>query len=777
MASLTQSNNGYPSSSIDPREKNFDWILQYVRAAWHESQGLMPAMFYLGQSKFREIRQYALGKQSITKYKKFLNVDEVEDKSWQSINWEVPSFITKYREIAISKLLQREFDVQAYAIDPLAKSEEDKYFNEQKIRIQMYEAAKKANSPLADSPILKPSVGEPQDEEQLNIEMEFGYKHVMSMEAEEAIQLVQQQNQIDELRKRVCENLFDYGIGGYTTFIDENGMCKFREVCPENLILSRCSKNDFSDLVHWGEVIEVRVADLVPFFTKEQLDDICTNVAGKFGNPANLNISTALYNQGWNRFKVLVCDFKFLNWNETVYKNEVDGRGNKRFVKSDYKNKQFIKGNIVEEYNQPLADTMGDMEQGESTPKYMTITKEVVYKTKWLIGTGYMYDYGLSENMSRKKSSWWKTSLDIQLYAWNFYDMMYTGITERLMPLEDDACLTWFKLQNLSAKLIPYLINIDFNSVESVAFGAGGGKMKPKEVMDFIFSNFVVPYRSTDLLSKNPNYKPVTIEATGQLEAFGQLYEKLNNTIELMRQISGLNELTDGSTPNAKTLVPVADAAMQSTNNALYLLSNAEKRLMLMLSDSIIQKVQIAVKLGKVEGYAKALGAQSVKFLQINPDIALYELGIFVEDAPTKEERAALWQEVSVKESQGLLSVADKIMVMSCRNLKQAALLLDYKIKKNKEQAQQNQLQLAQQQAQGNAQASIAIEQAKQQTIQMQGQIDLAKIDAQGRWVYMTEAMKKQSDQTEAHIQSDAKIISNQIMADAKKEASLQKTA
>jgi hypothetical protein len=346
----------------------------------------------------------------------------------------------------------------------------------------------------------------------------------------------------------------------------------------------------------------------------------------------------------------------------------------------------------------------------------MPVTRKVVYKCKWLIQTDYMYDWGMSENQIRKPSSWWDTKLNIQLYSWNFYKMRFAGITERLIPLEDKASLTWFKLQNMSNKLIPYLINIDLNALEGVDFGGGGEKMNPTKVMDFIFSNFVVPYRSTDLLSQNPNYKPVSIEASGQLAVFGQLYQELQNTLDMMRQVSGLNELTDGSTPNAKTLVPVANAAMESTNNALYLLSFADKQLIQDLADAIVSKVQIAVKLGKVEGYARALGEETVKFFQISPDISIHEFGIFIEDVPSDFERQQLIQELNIRDSQGLIEPEDKILVMSTKNLKMASMILAYRIKKRREKLQEFELQKIQEASQGNAMAVQVAEQEKRVT-------------------------------------------------------------
>jgi hypothetical protein len=717
-----------------------------------------------------EIREYALGRQSTTKYKKLLNVDEQQDKTWLNIDWTPPSFLTKFREIAISKLVQRRYDVNAFAVDPIAKSEEDNYFTEMKVKILMREAAQKAgNQELLNSPVLAPQPGEAQDLEQLKMEEQFGYKHVMSMEAEMAAALTMYQNKFEEKRKRTIENLYDFGLGGYTEYIDENGQVKLREINPENMVLSYCAKNDFSDLVHWGEVREVYVGDLAPWFTVEQMNQIVQSVAGRFGNPSNFMYGTD-YSKYWNRFKVLVLDFEFLSWNDYTYKEEVDNRGNVRFGKTKYQDATKLsvtKEGVIDKMG-TIPNMIDSSMKGQAEPIFMPVTRKVVYKCKWLIQTDYMYDWGMSENQIRKPSSWWDTKLNIQLYSWNFYKMRFAGITERLIPLEDRASLTWFKLQNMSNKLIPYLINIDLNALEGVDFGGGGEKMNPTKVMDFIFSNFVVPYRSTDLLSQNPNYKPVSIEASGQLAVFGQLYQELQNTLDMMRQISGLNELTDGSTPNAKTLVPVANAAMESTNNALYLLSFADKQLIQDLADAIVSKVQIAVKLGKVEGYARALGEETVKFFKINPDLSIHEFGIFIEDVPSDFERQQLIQELNIRDSQGLIEPEDKILVMSTKNLKMASMILAYRIKKRREKMQEFELQKIQEASQGNAMAVQVAEQEKRVTLQTQLEVDIARINAEKQWDYIIQMGKKDKDIQEAEIQKEAKVIAQRIQADAK---------
>jgi len=778
---MADSNYGaYPPHSIDIKKKGYAWIMQYIRAAYNDARGSYGGntLFY-GQNKYEEIRQYALGQQSISKYKEILGVEDVTDQSWQSVNWQVPSFLTKYREIAIAKLIQKEFNIECAAIDPLAKSQEDDYFNQMKAKIMVREALQQQNPELAQSPLVAQQTNEAQDEEELSMEQEYSYKHVMAQEAEMAISLITQQNNGEEIVKRVVTSQVDFGIGGTTTMIDENGLCKYREVVVDNLILSSCVKPDFSDLVHWGECIQVPVVDLVPFFDKKQIDDICQNVAGKYGNPYTYTVGVSGFNRLWNKFSVLVFQCKFFSWNENIYKGEYDGRGNWRYGKTSYENKKFVPGNGYngedleddsDEYSayKPQVPQIDKEDQGQATPTYMSSVKKVVYKGNWLVGTEYMYEWGLSENMVRKQSCWWDTSLDLQLYSWNFNKMQFAGLTERLMPLEDKACLLWFRLQNISNKVVPYLINIDLNQLEGINFGGGGDKLKPSDVMNFIFQNFAVPYRSTDLLKGNPNMKPVEIQDTGALSIFAQLYNELDNTINQMRQISGLNEATDGSTINPKNLNSTNAAMVEGTNNALYLIESAKKSWQKMLAESIVGKVQIAVKLGKVTGYYKALGSGTIKFLQINPDISLHELGIEIYEAPTRQEREMLWQDVNLKESQGLLDVTDKHLIMTTPNIKQAIKLLAYRLKKRKEEAQAYEMQKQQMAIQQQNEGNILLEKAKQQSLRDMGSIEIEKIDVQMKWQFVIESMKKNADMDSAQVQAEAKIIGNQILGEAK---------
>ena len=57
-------------------------------------------------------------------------------------------------------------------------------------------------------------------------------------------------------------------------------------------------------------------------------------------------------------------------------------------------------------------------------------------------------------------------------------------------------------------------------------------------------------------------------------------YQIIQNNIQMIRDITGLNEFTDSSTPDGRALTTTAKLAVESTNNSLASISEAEKFLL-----------------------------------------------------------------------------------------------------------------------------------------------------------------------------------------------------
>lgn len=750
----------YTDHDIDPYEKGYDWILSYLRSAWNDSKSFLGNSLYFGAQRYREIRMYGMGKQSIDKYKRIYGIDEQNSETYMTTDFSPVAIAAKYREIAISLIVQKLYDSEISAVDPLSKSEEDKHFAAMQIKMMMRKVAEQMQSQLANSPHLKRQQGEPEDEEELAISKPYSFKHNLAMKMELGCSYAHQINNEEEERVKTASNLVDFGFGGYRDWIDETGLPRYRAVNPENFVTSYCCQSDFSDMTHCGEVIEVMLVDLAPYFDKEQRKLIAKTTCGKHGNQNSVSFNRNDSNY-FDNFKVHVWDAVFYSWNSTVYRNEMDKSGNLSVGKTDYQNRRASMKDRTIEF------------RGKQLPEFMEANRKVVYKGKWIIDTEYMYDWGLMENQKRDKETWWDTTLPYRMQAWNFYKMQFSGITERLIPVIDDWHRTYYKLQDLKNKLIPYIMNINLTAIEMAGFaGKGGGAMPPKEQIDFIFQNYAAVFRETDLLKGGQTGgKAVTIEASGQLTAFAHYYQDMQQIEGRFMTITGLNDVTNGNTPDPRNLTPNIQAAMQSTNNCLYLVGRTEKKLYHRNTEAIIGNIQLAVHMGKVEGYVKALGNDAMQYFEITKEVALRKFGLFVGDAPSQMERQQFAQDLQIKDANGMIEPEDKIIIMDCRNLKQATSLLAYKIRKRKEVAQQMELQKIDANNKGQQQSTMMLEQVKQQTATMLHQFKMEEINLEGQWTYQTELAKKNSDMQEGAQQAQAKVLSSHLQAQAKVES------
>lgn len=67
----------FPSHLIPPSEKGREWIMQYCKAAWSSFENDTPRnIFFHNRFNYEMYKQYAMGNQSLNKYKPLLGVDE-----------------------------------------------------------------------------------------------------------------------------------------------------------------------------------------------------------------------------------------------------------------------------------------------------------------------------------------------------------------------------------------------------------------------------------------------------------------------------------------------------------------------------------------------------------------------------------------------------------------------------------------------------------------------------------------------------------------------------
>jgi len=709
---IKKTRDNYPDHLIDPSQKGHKWCLQYAKAAWNDFNNNSSESFYNNRGNYIRIKDYAQGSQSINKYKNLLHVGEQENETWLAIDWSVLPIVPKFRRIALGKLSKTEYNISATPIDALAKSDMENYYKNTKAKMDLRNKVKEVIPGMESFSSLKRESGEPDNNEELDMHMAYTYKHNASIEMEQGIDLIFHTNDMPEKRKQVIENLFDYGVAGYKETIDSNGAVKIRIVDPANLVVSHCNKRDFTDKVHIGEVKEMSIADLKQVagtqFNDKEYQEIGEKFSGTKGKgkmyPSNRNHYKEYDNQ-----KVKVLDLEFFSVNEMVHESRVDRRGNKKFGRAKY------------------------YDSNKKKNKYVRSAFKVVYKISWIVDSDFCFDYGLSTDMKRVKRNLMDTDFNYHLYAPDFYNMRPLGIMEQLIPIADQIQISWYRLQNTINQARPKGIMIELGALEDIPLGSGGNQMKPMDVLDLFNKTGTLVYRRNDVGGRPTNYRPIEELENGLGRDAVSYYQIIQNNIEMIRQITGLNEFTDGSTPDARSLTTTAKLAAQATSNALAHIEQADRYLLEKLSAAVIVRLQESVKKNKVEGYVRSLGGDSIKFFQMSPSVSKHEFGVKIEDRPTDEQRQRLMQILQASVAQGQVDFEDAVFIENITNLKQAQQVLAYRIKRKREIAEQNAIRQQQMNGQIQQQAAQAAEQSKQQTLQldMQMKMEMEKLKAQ----------------------------------------------
>tara|TARA_R110000764_G_scaffold13000_5_gene37672 strand:+ start:1144 stop:3474 length:2331 start_codon:yes stop_codon:yes gene_type:complete len=702
----------YPNHNIDPSQKGKDWCLSYAKASWSDYSNHGTQSFNNNRGSYPKIKDYAQGNQSVNKYKQLMNVDENDNESWIAIDWSVLPIVPKFRRIALGKLSKTEYNITATPIDAMAQSDVEKYYKTKKATMDLRNAAAQSMPGMEEFSALKGKPGDPVNDEELEMHMSFTYKHNAAIEMEQGIDLIFHTNDMEEKRKQINEYLFDFGVAGYKEYIDSNGAVKVRVINPAKILISHSNKRDFSDKIHVGEVTEMSIADLKQRagnqFNEKDYQDISERFSGRKGSQ-KMNTSNNAFSKNYDDSKILVLEMEFFSVDQMVHESRTDKRGNKRFGRAGYNS------------------------QNKRKNKYVRSSYKTVYKISWIVDSEYCYDYGLCSDMKRVKSNLMDTDLSYHIFAPDFHNMKPLGIMEQLIPIADQIQISWYRLQNTINQARPKGIMIELGALEDIPLGAGGQQMKPMDVIDLFNKTGTLVYRKNDIGGKATNYKPIEELENGLGRDAMTYYQVIQNNIEMIRQITGLNEFTDGSTPDARSLTTTAKLAAQATNNALAHIEQGERRLLERLASAVIVRLQDSVKKNPIEGYVRALGKNTMEFFKLSPSVSKHEFGVKIEDRPTEEVKARLMGILQNSVAQGQVDFEDAVYIEQITNLKQAQQVLSYRIKKKKEEAQANAEKQQQMNGQIQQQSAQAAEQSKQQTLQMEmeGKMEMEKLKAQ----------------------------------------------
>jgi hypothetical protein len=712
----------FPRSDINPRDKNEAWYVAMVKGIWEDWQTINTQSFFGGAGRYNRLEHYAQGKQSTEKYKPQLGIDEKDKFQWTAIDFSPIPVLPKSIRIINSIFRKIRMLPEIKTIDPFSDRDKEEAYADEMSRIKM--------RPILEEAGLDPGLmdtddpEQPMSEEELDIQHEFKWKHKLSIGIEKGLRKFELDMGWDEEREKVRQNLIKFGAGGYWPFTDaKTGKVEARSIDVSSFICSATKDPYMRDIWYGGEITyplisEIRAA-LGPDVDENKLERLAENHRGKYGNPLNYGLSGVNNVTSYDSARVPVLDIRFKNENTYLFER-----------------KEFDNGNFV------LGKTAEKKRNYGSKRQYYEDKRKDIFCAKWVIDSDIIYDFGLENDMVKKASRFWDAQLPIIMCAPNLYNMETSSPVEELIPLVDAVHLAWFKLQNTIAQARPKGIEIEIGSLENSGLEFNGEAVTPIQLIDLFNKKGILVYRRIDPSGAVSNYTPIRELNNGLGTEAQEYFAHILNLLGLIKNFVGLNDLTDASTPDERTLNGVASLAAEGTNNALHHIFDAEKNLFERLFDNVACRILDSVIFKKSDYYADAMGSAVYRDISTMQKKSYRELGVIVQFAPSEQEKAKLEGDITAALAAGQITLADKYEILQLDNLKMSQQLLAYRITRNMEEAQERELEKIQVTTDQQKEAAIVAEDEKRKTAEFTSQLKMKELQFEYQLKMQLEAVK-----------------------------------
>jgi len=644
-------------------------------------------------NNFHRLRLYARGEQGIQKYKDELSING--DLSYLNLDWTPVPIIPKFVDIVVNGIAERTYDINAFSQSPNGIEKRTEYMESilSDMRFQEFNNFTAQNFGVDTTKSEEKEL--PETPEELQLHMQLTYKQAVELAEEQALSVLMEGNNYELIKKRFYYDLTVLGIGATKTSFNTSEGVTIDYVDPANLVYSYTDSPYFDDIYYVGEVKSIPVNELAkqfPHLTESDLEDIMKNKAFHRNNNHN-----RYYTDKEDSNKIQVLYFNYKTYMNEVYKIKETGTGADKIIPKNDK------------FNPPK-----DKEGGYSR---LLRSIECLYDGALILGTDKLLKWEMAKNMMRPKSDYTKVKMNYAIVAPRMYNGKIESLVRRITGFADMIQLTHLKLQQVMSRMVPDGVYLDADGLAEIDLG-NGTNYNPQEALNMFFQTGSVIGRSfTQDGDVNPGKVPIqeitSSNGGGKMQSLIQTY---NYYLQMIRDVTGLNEARDGSMPDKNALVGVQKLAAANSNTAtrhilqagLYLTAEVAECLSLRISD-ILEYSPTA------DAFIQAIGAHNVATLEEMKELHLYDFGIFINLQPDEEEKAMLENNIQMALQQQNIELEDAIDLREIKNVKLANQLLKIRRKKKQDRDRQLQLENIQAQTQSNTQAAQAAAQAEVQ--------------------------------------------------------------
>ena len=694
----TNTNSPFPDQVVSDAEKaTIEYGLQVSRAIeqeWFNYGGSGSNRYASNWNNFHNLRLYARGEQSVQKYKDELAING--DLSYLNLDWKPVPILSKFSNIVANGITQKQYDITSYAQDPESLDKRTKYAQDIMFDINTTEARALATqvmpgnytrSPLKESEL-------PESKEEMELHMQLSYKQSIEIAEEEAISTVLATNEFDSIKSRVNQDLVNIGIGITKTSFNPAEGIVVKYVDPAYCVWSYTEDPNFDDIYYVGEVKSITIPELkkeFPHISDEELERIQKS-------PGNRRLIRGFENYDYNTVQVMYFEYK--TYTDQVFKIKRTDNGLEKAIEK------------TDAFNPPANDNFDRVSR----------SIEVLYEGAKVVGSDMMLKWEMSENMTRPMADTTRVEMSYSMAAPRMYKGVIQSLISKCIGFADVIQLTHLKIQQVLSRMVPDGIFLDMDGLAEVDLG-NGTNYNPAEALNMYFQTGSVVGRSLTQ-DGDMNRGKVPIQELSSSSGIGKIQALItayNYNMQMIRDVTGLNEARDGAMPDANALVGLQKMAANASNTATKHIQDASIYLALSTCENISLKIADVLNFPLTKNsLMNSISTFNVETLKEIQKLNLHDFGIFLEMEPDDEEKAELAKNIQIALQTKEIDIEDAIDVKEIKNLKLANQLLKLKRKKKQEQAQATAQQNIQAQAQANAQLaekSAMAEVQKQQAL------------------------------------------------------------
>jgi hypothetical protein len=711
MNIYTNSNSAFPSQVVPAAEKS-SWeygsqVASAIETEWFNQGRTNGNRFVTSWNNYHNLRLYARGEQSVQKYKDELSING--DLSYLNLDWKPVPVISKFVDIVVNGISNKDFDIKAFSQDPYSLKKRTDYATnlakDMYAKDMLAEAQSKLGANFQSSTV--PLNKLPESNEELELHMQLSYKQSVEIAEEEAITNTLAKNKWQLTKRRINHDLVVCGIAATKTSFNKANGIVVDYVDPAHMIYSYTEDPNFQDIYYVGEVKSLTIPELkkeFPNIPPEELQRIQEM-------PGNRQYITGWGNYDNNTVQIMYFEYK--TYHDQVFKLKQTDNGLEKIIQK------------TDTFNPPEADTF----------KKVSRSIEVLYSGVKVLGTSTMLKWELAQDMTRPMADTTKVEMNYAICAPRMYKGRIESIVSKITGFADMIQLTHLKMQQVLARLVPDGVFLDMDGLAEVDLG-NGTNYNPAEALNMYFQTGSIVGRSLTQdgelnRGKVPIQELSSSSGGAKLQSLIQTYQYY---LQMIRDVTGLNEARDGSLPDKDALVGLAKMAANQSNIATKHINQASLYLALRICENISLKIVDVLNFPLTHSaLLQSISVYNAKTLSEISNLNLHDFGIYLELEPEEEEKQMLEQNIQIALQGGGIDLEDAIDIRQIKNIKLANQLLKQKRKKKikRDQAQQQQIIAAQGEAQTKTAQEVALAETQKQQALTQQKVSVEQAKSQ----------------------------------------------